>query len=133
MISGDALTDFDLTALIRYHHDRGALLTMALYHVPDPLEYGVINVDEDGRIAQFLEKPGWGEVTSDTVNTGIYVMQPEVLERIPTATVDWSHDVFPGMLARGEPLYGYVADGYWCDIGTLSEYHRANADLFNGG
>ena len=107
---------------------------MALYHVPDPLEYGVINVHEDGRVAQFLEKPSWGGVTSDTVNTGIYVVQPEVLRRIPSGErVDWSQDIFPGMLTRGEPLYGYIADGYWCDIGTLGEYHRANADLLNGG
>ncbi len=133
VISGDALTDFDLTALLSHHREHGALLTMALYHVADPLEYGVINVHEDGRVAQFLEKPGWGAVTSDMVNTGIYVVQPEVLARIPTGrSVDWSQHVFPAMLARGEPLYGYVAGGYWCDIGTLSEYQRASADLLNG-
>ncbi len=133
VISGDALTDFDLTALIAYHRDRRALLTMTLYHVPDPLEYGVINVREDGRIAQFLEKPSWGAVTSDTVNTGVYVVQPEVLEHIPSdRPVDWSQNVFPKMLAKGEALYGYVADGYWCDIGTLAEYQRANADLLYG-
>ena len=133
VISGDALTDFDLTALIRYHRDRGATLTMALYRVPDPLEYGVINIQEDGRVAHFLEKPSWGGVTSDTVNTGIYLLQPEVLARIPSGErVDWSQDVFPAMLARGEALYGYVADGYWCDIGTLGEYYRANADLLSG-
>ena len=133
VISGDALTDFDLTALIRYHRDRGAALTMALYRVPDPLEYGVINIHEDGRVAHFLEKPSWGGVTSDTVNTGIYILQPEVLARIPSGErVDWSQDVFPGMLTRGEALYGYVAAGYWCDIGTLGEYYRANADLLSG-
>jgi mannose-1-phosphate guanylyltransferase/phosphomannomutase len=133
VISGDSLTDFDLTALSQFHRQRGAALTMALYRVPDPLEYGVINIREDGRVAQFLEKPTWGEVTSDTVNTGIYVVQPEVLAHIPTdQRADWSQDIFPGMLARGEALYGYVAAGYWCDIGTLSEYHRANADLLSG-
>ena len=133
VISGDALTDFDLGALVAYHREQHALLTVALYHVPDPLEYGVINVNEDGRVAQFLEKPKWGAVTSDTVNTGIYVVQPEVLRRIPTdRPVDWSQDLFPQMLAQGEPLYAYIADGYWCDIGTLSEYQRANADLLNG-
>ncbi len=106
---------------------------MALYRVADPLEYGVINVSETGRVAQFLEKPDWGAVTSDTVNTGIYVVQPEVLARIANdRPVDWSRDVFPAMLAEGAPLYGYVANGYWCDIGTLVEYQRANADLLNG-
>ena len=133
VISGDALTDFDLTALICYHRDRNAALTMALYRVPDPLEYGVINVHDDGRVAHFLEKPSWGGVTSDTVNTGIYVVQSDVLAHISENTrVDWSQDVFPGMLARREALYGYVADGYWCDIGTLGEYYRANADLLSG-
>jgi len=133
VIGGDALTDFDLTAFIRFHRERQAALTIGLYRVPDPLEYGVINVHEDGRVAQFLEKPTWGEVTSDTVNTGIYIVQPEVLRRIPEGQrVDWSQDVFPEMLACNEALYGYVASGYWCDIGTLGEYRRANADLLNG-
>jgi mannose-1-phosphate guanylyltransferase / phosphomannomutase len=133
VISGDALTNFDLTALVNYHRDRGARLTVALYHVPDPLEYGVISVDPSGRIAQFLEKPSWREVISDTVNTGIYVVQPEVLARIPAnQPTDWSQDIFPGMLADAEPLYGFVEGGYWCDIGTLAEYRRANADLLSG-
>jgi len=133
VIGGDALTDFDLTAFTRFHRERDAVLTMALFRVSDPLEYGVINVHEDGRVAQFLEKPTWGEVISDTVNTGIYIVQPEVLDRIPEGQrVDWSQDVFPEMLACNEALYGYIAGGYWCDIGTLSEYRRANADLLSG-
>jgi mannose-1-phosphate guanylyltransferase / phosphomannomutase len=133
VISGDALTDFDLTAMMAFHCERGAGLTMALAHVPDPLEYGVINVDESGRVAQFAEKPSWGGVTSDTVNTGIYIIQPQVLSQLPRNTrLDWSQGVFPAMLANGEPLFGYIADGYWCDIGTLREYHRANADLLSG-
>ncbi len=133
VISGDALTDFDLTQMIAYHRRRGALLTMALYPVTDPLEYGIINIQEDGRVTQFLEKPKWGAVISDTVNTGIYVMEPEVLRLIPDdRPVDWSQHIFPQMLAQGAALYGYVADGYWCDIGTLSEYQRASFDLLNG-
>ncbi len=133
VISGDALTDFDLTALTRFHRERGAMLTMALYRVPDPLEYGVINVREDGRVVQFMEKPSWAGVTSDTVNTGIYVMQPELMGHLQDGQrVDWSQDVFPRLLSRGAPVYGYIAEGYWCDIGTLGEYHRANADLLGG-
>ncbi len=133
VISGDALTDFDLTALVAYHRRNEAQVTMALYHVADPLDYGVINIADDGQVTQFLEKPSWGEVTSDTVNTGIYVVQPEVLDSIPAdRVVDWSQHVFPPMLAQEAALYGYVAQGYWCDIGTLGEYRRANADLLNG-
>ena len=133
VISGDALTDFDLGRVVAFHKQRSAALTMALTHVPNPLEYGVINIEEDGRVLQYLEKPSWGSVTSDTVNTGIYVVDPSTLARIPADTrLDWSQDIFPGMLRVGAPLYGYVAEGYWCDIGTLPEYHRANADLLNG-
>ncbi len=133
VISGDALTDFDLTQLAVIHRQRGAAMTMALTHVPNPLEYGVINTEDDGRVLQYLEKPSWAEVTSDTVNTGIYVIEHEALEGIPAnVRLDWSQDVFPGMLRTGSPLYGHVAEGYWCDIGTLSEYQRASADLLNG-
>lgn len=133
VISGDALTDLDLTAILEYHRMHDALLTIALYHVPDPLEFGVINLHPDGSIAQFMEKPSWGEVISDTVNTGIYVIQPELLKRIPAAQrVDWSQDVFPALLKEKLPVYGYVPQGYWCDIGNLNEYRRANAEFLNG-
>ncbi len=132
VISGDALTDFDLTLLLAEHRRRGAALTMALTRVPNPLEYGVINIDDDNRVQQFLEKPSWGAVTSDTVNTGIYALEPEVLKRIPPHTrLDWSQDIFPGMLSSGAPLYGHVAEGYWCDIGAIPEYQKANTDLLN--
>ena len=133
VISGDALTDLDLTKLVEFHREHSAQVTMALYHVTNPLDYGVINVDPEGRISQFQEKPSWGELTSDTVNTGIYVMQPTVLDRIePGRPADWSQDIFPALMARGGKLYGFIADGYWCDIGTLGEYRRANADVLNG-
>ena len=133
VISGDALTDLDLTAMVDFHFQRDSQFTMALTHVSDPLEYGVINVHGDGRVAQFSEKPSWGGVTSDTVNTGIYIVDPLILARMPgNVRLDWSQDIFPGMLAKGEPFYGWVADGFWCDIGTLREYHRANSDLLTG-
>ncbi|NOZ28871.1 MAG: NTP transferase domain-containing protein [Chloroflexi bacterium] len=133
IISGDALTDFNLEEIISFHQDRGAIATLTLYRVPNPLEYGVIITDADGRITQFQEKPSWGEVISDTVNTGIYVIQPEVLDMIePGKSVDWSKDIFPQLLESGAPLYGYVASGYWCDIGNVQEYMRATFDLLSG-
>ena len=82
VISGDALTDFDLTDLVKFHHDKGALVTVCLTRVPDPLEFGITIVDDDGRVQRFLEKPTWGQVFSDTVNTGIYVMEPEVFDHV---------------------------------------------------
>ncbi|HZQ97977.1 MAG TPA: mannose-1-phosphate guanyltransferase [Chloroflexota bacterium] len=133
VISGDALTDFDLTRIVENHKANKAKATLTLYHVPNPLEYGVVIVDDEGRIRQFLEKPGWGEVFSDTVNTGIYVLEPSIFDYYPAGKpVDFSQDVFPQLLARGDALYGYVADGYWCDVGNIPEFLRANADLLSG-
>ncbi|TMG39783.1 MAG: NDP-sugar synthase, partial [Chloroflexi bacterium] len=133
VISGDALTDIDLSKIIAFHKQREAAVTLTLVHVPNPLEYGVVITNEDGRIAKFLEKPSWGEVFSDTINTGIYVMEPRVLKRYAVGEVfDFSKDLFPKLLAEGEPLFGYVADGYWTDIGSIAEYARANADLLQG-
>ena len=77
VISGDALTDYDLTALIKYHDEKKSLATLLLAHMPNPLEYGVIITNEEGHITQFLEKPSWGEVFSDTINTGIYMLDPK--------------------------------------------------------
>ncbi len=133
IISGDALTDFRLDEIVEYHKRKGAKATLVLYHVPNPLEYGVIITDRDGRITQFLEKPSWSEVISDTVNTGIYVLDPSVLEDIPEdRPFDFSKELFPLMLQRGDPLYGYIADGYWCDVGNMTEYVRACSDLLAG-
>jgi mannose-1-phosphate guanylyltransferase/phosphomannomutase len=133
VVSADALTDIDLRAIIGFHQQKKALATLALYRVPSPLEYGVIITDADGRIVRFLEKPSWGEVISDQVNTGIYVLQPEVLDLIPEGEpYDWSQQVFPRLLERGAPLFGYVAEGYWCDIGNHQEYMRASTDLLQG-
>lgn len=133
VISGDALTDIDLSKVIAFHREKGAAVTLTLYRVPDPLEYGVVITDEDGRIRKFLEKPSWGEVFSDTINTGIYVIEPRVLERYAVgANFDFSKDLFPALLAEGEPLYGYVAQGYWTDVGSIPEYARANADVLAG-
>ena len=101
IISGDALTDFDLTQVMDFHKRVGAAVTLTLYRVPNPLEYGVIIVDGQGRIERFLEKPSWGEVISDTVNTGIYILEPEILDMIPPKTeFDFSKDLFPTMLAQ---------------------------------
>jgi mannose-1-phosphate guanylyltransferase/phosphomannomutase len=132
VISGDALTDIDLTSLVSYHRKQGALVTVGLKSVPDPLDFGIVITGDDGRISRFLEKPTWGQVFSDTVNTGVYVMEPEVLSHVPVGeSVDWSGDVFPQLVAAGAPVFGYVASGYWEDIGTISSFQRAQADVLN--
>ncbi len=130
IISGDVLTDFDLSKAIAYHQEKGAMATILLTHVQNPLAYGIVLRSEDGRITRFMEKPSWGEVFSDTINTGIYIFEPEALDLIPyQKEFDFSKDLFPLMLQKKLPLYGYVADGYWRDIGNLNEYQNATQDV----
>src|SRR3954452_9460864 len=132
VISGDALCDFDLGALVDFHRERGALATLALKRVENPLEFGVVIVGEGGRIERFLEKPSWGEVFSDTINTGVYVLEPEVLRAIPAGEpYDFSTQLFPALLESGAPLYGHVEAGYWQDIGNLEQYRRANEEALD--
>src|SRR5437868_7519792 len=105
VISGDALTDMDLSELVKFHQRSGALVTVALSRKPNPPEFGIVITGEDGRIRRFLEKPTWGQVFSDTVNTGIYVMEPEIFDYVPQGrSVDFSSEVFPALLAKGRPI-----------------------------
>ena len=133
IISGDILTDFDLSAALKFHAEKKAKATIVLTRVKNPLQFGVVITEEDGRIARFLEKPSWGEVFSDTINTGIYILEPEAFERIPyRREFDFSKDLFPLLLEEHSGLYGYVAEGYWRDIGNLIEYHEAHLDVLAG-
>jgi mannose-1-phosphate guanylyltransferase/phosphomannomutase len=133
VISGDALTDIDLSWVIAQHREREAMATIVLHGVPNPLEYGVVITEPDGSVRRFLEKPSWGEVFSDQANTGIYVIEPRVLDYIkPGMAYDWSQDVFPTMLRKRDPLYGVVPDGYWCDVGNIQSYLQANWDALEG-
>lgn len=126
VISGDSVTDFDLTAAIQFHRDRQSKATLVLTQVPNPLEFGVVIVDERGRIRRFLEKPSSSEIFSDTVNTGIYILEPEVLRYLPLEQEsDFSKDLFPLLLECNQPMYGYIAKGYWCDVGHLDAYREA--------
>jgi mannose-1-phosphate guanylyltransferase/phosphomannomutase len=132
VISGDALCDIDLADLVRFHREKGALVTIALKSVPNPLEFGIVVTDEEGRVERFLEKPSWGQVFTDTINTGIYVLEPEVLKHVPDdRPYDFSKELFPLLLEMGKPLYGYVAEGYWQDIGNLDQYRQANFDALD--
>ena len=132
VISGDVLTDIDLTALVNTHQERSALATIGLVRVENPLEYGIVIANEDGSIERFLEKPTWGQVFSDTINSGIYVLEPEIFDWIaPDQSVDFSSDVFPALLDAGKGVYGSVAEGYWEDVGTLAAYVRAHKDILD--
>ncbi len=130
VISGDVFTDIDLSSVIGFHTKNKAKATMVLSRMENPLSYGVVITGEDGRITRFLEKPTWGEVFSDTVNTGIYILEPEVLEKVPLKQeYDFSKDLFPLMLREKENLYGYITTDYWRDVGNLSEYSKTHQDI----
>ena len=132
VISGDVLTDIDLSKIVSFHEERGALATIGLVRVDDPLEFGIVITRDDGSIERFLEKPTWGQVFSDTINTGIFVLEPEIFDYIdPGVPVDFSSEVFPKLLADERPLYGAVAEGYWEDVGTLEAYVHAHKDLLD--
>ncbi|MEO8322869.1 MAG: NDP-sugar synthase, partial [Actinomycetota bacterium] len=133
VISGDALTDLDLTTVVDFHRSKGAAATLVLKRMADPLEFGIVMTSEDGRIERFLEKPTWGQVFTDTINTGIYVLEPEVLDLIPPdQPYDFSSELFPLMLEKGLPLFGYITEGYWTDVGNTETYLRAQADALEG-
>lgn len=133
IVSGDALTDCDLTKALEFHRSKKSLATLVLCRVPSPLEFGVVITDDEGRVERFLEKPSWSEVFSDTVNTGMYILEPEIFEYIEKGrNTDWSQDVFPQLLAEGKPMYGYIMDGYWADVGSLTQYREAQEYLMSG-
>ncbi len=133
VISGDALTDIDITKAVRFHKERDAMATLVLKRVDIPLEYGVVVTGDDGRIVRFLEKPGWGEVISDTVNTGIYILSPEIFDYYgANEFFDFSKDLFPILLSENKRMFGYITEDYWCDIGDINAYIQANFDVIAG-
>ncbi|WP_313562280.1 nucleotidyltransferase family protein, partial [Ruminiclostridium cellobioparum] len=123
VISGDSITDLNLEMAVEYHREKNSLATIILSKVDDPLEYGVVLTDGTGRITGFLEKPSWGELFSDTVNTGTYILEPEILNYIDAdKNLDFSRDLFPRLLSASKKMYGYVAPEYWCDMGDIRSY-----------
>ena len=133
VISGDVLTDIDLSAMVEEHDRKKAMATIGLVRVDNPLEFGIVITKDDGSIERFLEKPSWGQVFSDTINTGIFVLEPEIFDYIePDRSVDFSSEVFPALLTDGQPLYGAIAEGYWEDVGTLESYLSAHKDILDG-
>ncbi|MFM8530218.1 MAG: sugar phosphate nucleotidyltransferase [Ilumatobacteraceae bacterium] len=130
VMSGDAVTDIDLTALMHHHRETGALMTLCLARRDDPREFGLVDVDDDGRVRRFVEKPGWGEVFTDAVSTGIYAISPRVVGMIPDdGPQDWSSDILPSMLTRGLHVGAFVSGGYWEDVGDIAAYRRVQVDV----
>lgn len=133
VISGDSLCDLDLTAAVNFHKTRNADVTLILYRVDNPLEYGVTLVNKDGDVTGFIEKPSWSNAFSDTVNTGIYIFKNECLSLIPdNKPFDFAKDLFPLMMNTGKRLCGYIAEGYWNDIGSSTAYLTSSISLMDG-
>jgi len=132
VISGDALTDIKLLDAYEFHKKMKSKATLVLKREPVPIEYGIVITDDNNRIIRFLEKPSWGEVFSDTVNTGIYILEPEVMEYYkPGDNFDFSKDLFPKLLKDNVPMYGYITEDYWCDIGDLASYRQVHFDILD--
>jgi len=133
VISGDVLTDFDLNSAFRFHQENDGEVTLVLTRQENPLPYGVVITDPRHRVTRFLEKPSWGEVFSDTVNSGVYILEKKAIATLPAGRfVDFGRDLFPRWLAEGKAMHGYVAGGYWRDIGNVEDYTRAHRDILNG-
>ncbi|MCJ7765583.1 MAG: sugar phosphate nucleotidyltransferase, partial [Thiovulaceae bacterium] len=133
IISGDLVTDFDFQKIFDYHKEKQSKLTITLTSVDNPLEFGVVIANEEGKIEKFLEKPSWGEVFSDTINTGIYVIEPEILDYIPkNENFDFAKDLFPLLMREGIDLMAGYAEGYWRDVGNPESYRDVYDDILTG-
>ncbi len=133
IISGDLVTDFDFQKIFDYHAQKQSKLTITLTSVDNPLEFGVVIANEEGKIEKFLEKPSWGEVFSDTINTGIYIIEPEILDYIPkNENFDFAKDLFPRLMREGIELMAGYAQGYWRDVGNPESYRDVYDDILTG-
>ena len=133
VLNGDCFTDLDITAMVTRHQERRARVTIALTPVADPTSYGLVESDAEGRVSRFLEKPEPSQITTNTINAGIYVLEPEVLAQVPPHTsVSIEREIFPRLLEQGQPVYAYLSPGYWIDIGTPEKYLQLHRDLLRG-
>jgi len=133
VLNGDIFTDLDITAMMELHRDRKAKITISLTPVDDPTSYGLVETNAQGRITRFLEKPSPSEVTTNMINAGIYIIEPDVLTHIPPqVSFSFERELFPPLLDRGEPVYAYDSSAYWIDIGAPEKYLQLHRDLLNG-
>src|SRR5215203_1711392 len=133
VFNGDVLTQIDLAAVLRLHRERQARATIVLTPVDNPSAYGLVETDAAGNVTRFLEKPKEDEITCDTINAGIYVLEPDTFDRIPKDTA-WSieRSYFPSLVERAETFVAYIDDGYWIDIGTPAKYLQVHRDIMDG-
>ncbi len=130
VLNGDVFTDLDIADMLAFHRHKGAKATIALTRVDNPCAFGVVETNSDGRVRRFIEKPSPDRVTTNWINAGIYILEPEVLEHVPASShYMFEKGLFPLLLELGDPVYGYPFSGYWLDMGTLEKYLHLNCDL----
>lgn len=133
VVYGDVLTNMDLTALVNFHRSKEGWVTIALYRVENPSACGLVELDGEGKVLRFVEKPSPEDVFTDLASTGVFALEPHVLDYVPADTLyDFGHDLFPALLTEGIPLYGYPIDAYLVDIGTMERYRQAQLDVREG-
>jgi mannose-1-phosphate guanylyltransferase len=133
VLNGDIFTDLDITAMLQFHRQRRAKATIALTPVEDPTAYGLIEASSDGRVTRFMEKPSWDQITTNMINAGTYVLEKEVLKRVPPQTnFSFERQLFPNLLEQGEPVCAYPSQAYWIDIGTPEKYLQLQRDIMRG-
>ncbi len=133
VFNGDVLADFNLEKILNFHKEKNAYITIGMVKVPDPSSYGLIVTDDEMRIIKFIEKPKKEEILTDTINAGVYVFQPQVLEEIPKdMEVSVEKETFPKILQEGKEMFGYIHYGYWLDVGTIEKFKKGNFDLIDG-
>ncbi len=133
VFNGDILTDINLTHVLEYHRQKKSLATIALTAVDDPTSYGLVPMKHDGAVESFVEKPNWDDVTTDLINAGTYVLEPEALEMAPAGeNYSFERGLFPSLLEKHLPIYGFPSSSYWLDIGSSEKFLRAHHDLLDG-
>ncbi|MBN2057956.1 MAG: NDP-sugar synthase [Candidatus Saganbacteria bacterium] len=133
VFNGDILTDVNISKLVNFHREKGAIITLTLTEVEDPTPFGLVQIDQDRRITQFIEKPSWNMVRGRTINAGIYVVDPIIFQKVPQGRpFSFERELFPSLLAAKQPLYGFVSPAYWMDIGNPRMYMMAHQAILRG-
>ncbi|WP_102346488.1 nucleotidyltransferase family protein [Bacillus sp. Marseille-P3661] len=133
VVSGDVITDFDLSKGIDFHRQKNSLITIFMTSVPNPLEYGILKTNEKGEVVRFLEKPSWENMFTTDINTGIYVVDPGIFSFMELGEkIDFSLDLFPLLIKNGYPIYGFKTNGYWSDVGNKDKYEQTIHDMMGG-
>ncbi len=133
VVNGDILTNLSIDQLLEYHRAKKSVATLTLTSVEDPTQYGLVNTDISGRVSSFLEKPSWDEVTTDLVNAGAYVLEPQILKYVPKGqNHSFERHLFPLLIEKGQNIVGFPSSAYWIDIGTPEKYLQAHRDILDG-